>query len=52
MYLFLVVLGLHCCTRAFSSCSVQELIFVVARRLLAAVASLVAEHRSRTLGPQ
>ena len=35
---FLAVLSLRCCTRAFSSC------FVAVRRLLIAVASLVAEH--------
>ena len=43
IYLFLAVLGLHCCTRAFSSCE-QGLLFVAVRRLLIAVASLVAEH--------
>ena len=36
-YLFMAVLGLHCCARAFSSCG--------ERGLLIAVASLVAEHR-------
>ena len=35
-YLFLAVLGLCCCARAFFSCS--------ERGLLIAVASLVAEH--------
>ena len=44
MYLFLAVLGLHCCTRVFSSCGEQGLLFLVVRRLLIAVASLVAEH--------
>ena len=43
-FLFLAVLGLHCCTRAFSSCGEQGLHFVVVHRLLLAVASLVAEH--------
>ena len=43
-YLFLVALGLCCCARAFSSCGKQGLLFVVVRRLLTAVASLVAEH--------
>ena len=38
-------LGLHCCTRAFSSCGEQGLLFVVVHRLLIVVASLVAEHR-------
>ena len=44
IYLFLAVLGLRCCVRAFSSCSEQGLLFVVVRRLLTVVASLVAEH--------
>ena len=38
-------LGLRCCTRAFSSCGEQGLLFVAVRRLLIVVASLVAEHR-------
>ena len=42
--LFLAVLGLHCCMRAFSSCGEQGLLFVAVRGLLIAVASLVAEH--------
>ena len=45
IYLFLAVLGLRCCTRAFSSCSERGLLFVVVRGLLTVVASLVAEHR-------
>ena len=36
--------GLPCCARAFSSCGERGLIFIVVRRLLIAVASLVAEH--------
>ena len=44
IYLFLAVLGLRCCVRAFSSCSERGLLFVVVRRLLTVVASLVAEH--------
>ena len=44
IYLFLAALGLRCCERAFSSCSEWGLLFVVVRRLLTAVASLVAEH--------
>ena len=45
MYLlFLAVLGLCCCTWAFSSCSDQGLLFVAVRGLLIAMASLVAEH--------
>ena len=33
-----------CCARAFSSCGERGLLFVAVRRLLIAVASLVAEH--------
>ena len=44
IYLFLAALGLHCCTRAFSSCGERGLLFVVVRRLLTVVVSLVAEH--------
>ena len=43
--LFLAVLGLCCCARAFSSCGEQGLLFVVVRGLLIAVASLAVEHR-------
>ena len=43
--LFLAVLGLHCCTQAFSSCGEQGLLFIAVRGLLIVVASLVAEHR-------
>ena len=42
--LFVAVLGLHCCVRAFSSCGERGLLFVAVRGLLIAVASLVAEH--------
>ena len=45
LYLFWVVLGLRCCSRAFSSCGERGLLFVVVRGLLTAVASLVAEYR-------
>ena len=45
LFLFLAVLGLCCCTRAFSSCGEWGLLFVVVRGLPIAVASLVAEHR-------
>ena len=41
---FLAVLSLRCCAQAFSSCGEWGLLFVVVRRLLIAVASLVAEH--------
>ena len=44
MYLFLAVLGLHCCAQAFSVCSERGLLFIAVHRLLIAVASLVAEH--------
>ena len=43
-YLFLAALGLHCCTRVFSSCGARGLLFVVVHELLISVASLVAEH--------
>ena len=39
IYLFLTVLGLHCCVRALSSCGERGLPFVVTRWLLTAVAS-------------
>ena len=45
IYLFLAVLGLCCCTRAFSGCGEWGLLFIAVRGLLIAVASLVAEHR-------
>ena len=44
IYLFLVVLGLHCCTQAFSSCDELGLLFIAVRGLLIVVASLVVEH--------
>ena len=52
IYLFIIIiiiiilaaLGLHCCARAFSSCSERGLFFVAVCRLLTAVASLVVEH--------
>ena len=44
IYLFMAALGLRCCARAFSSCREQGLLFVVARGLLIALASLVVEH--------
>ena len=43
-FFFLAALGLHCCARAFSICCKQGLLFVMVRRLLIAVASLVAEQ--------
>ena len=44
IYLFLAVLGLCCCVRAFSSCGEWGLLFVAVCGLLIEVASLVAEH--------
>ena len=38
--LFLAVLGLRCCARAFSSCGERGLLFVAVHGLLIAVASL------------
>ena len=43
-YLFMAVLGLHCCAQAFSRCGERGLLFAVVHGLLIAVASLVAEH--------
>ena len=40
----LAILGLRSCTQVFSSCGERGLLFVEVRRLLIAVASLVAEH--------
>ena len=49
MYLFLAVLGLHFCVRAFSSCSKRGPLFIaVVRGPLTIAASLVAEHRLQT----
>ena len=44
IYLFLAVLGLRFCLRAFCSCGEWGLLFVAVRGLLIAVASLVVEH--------
>ena len=44
IYLFLAVLGLCCCVRAFSSCSKPGILFVAVHGLLIVVASLVVEH--------
>ena len=43
-FFFLAALGLCCCTRAFSGCGEQGLLFVAVRGLHIAVVSLVAEH--------
>ena len=42
--LFMAALVLHCCTRAFSSCSEWGLLCIEVHRLLIAVTSLVVEH--------
>ena len=44
MYLFLVVLGLCCCARTFSSCNEQGLLLTAVCGRLIAEASLVVEH--------
>ena len=51
-YLFLVVLGLHCCAWAFSSCGERGPVFVAIHGLLIAMASLVVEHRLSAHGLQ
>ena len=48
IYLFLAVLGLHFCARAFSSCGKRGPLFIAVRGPLTIVASLVAEHRLQT----
>ena len=45
IYLFLAVLGLHFCARAFSSCREPGPLFIAVRGPLTVLASLVAEHR-------
>ena len=52
IYLFLGALVLRCCTRAFSSCGERGLLFVEVRRLLIAVASLVADLGLQACGLQ
>ena len=46
--LFLAVLGLRFCTRAFSSCGKWGSLFIAVRGPLTIAASLVAEHRLQT----
>ena len=48
IYLFLAVLGLRFCARAFSSCGKRGPLFIAVRRPLSVAASLVAEHRLQT----
>ena len=47
-YLFLAVLGLRFCARAFSSCGERGSLFIAVRGPLTIAASLVAEHRLQT----
>ena len=48
IYLFMAVLGLCFCARAFSSCGKRGPLFIAVRRPLTIAASLVAEHRLQT----
>ena len=48
IYLFLAVLGLHFCARAFSSCGKRGPLFIAVRGPLTVTASPVAEHRLQT----
>ena len=48
IYLFLAVLGLRFCARAFSSCGEWGPLFIVVRGPLTIAASPVAEHRLQT----
>ena len=48
IFLFLAVLGLRFCARAFSSCSERGPLFIAVRGPLTIAASPVAEHRLQT----
>ena len=48
IYLFMAVLGLRFCARAFSSCGERGPLFIAVRGPLTIEASLVAEHRLQT----
>ena len=48
IYLFMAVLGLHFCAKAFSSCGKRGPLFIAVRGPLTIAASLVAEHRLQT----
>ena len=48
VYLFMAVLGLRFCARAFSSCGKRGPLFIAVRGPLTVAASLVAEHRLQT----
>ena len=47
-YLFLVVLGLRFCAKAFPSCGERGPLLMAVRGPLTIAASLVAEHRLQT----
>ena len=49
IYLFMAVLGLRFCARAFSSCGKQGPLFIAVRGPLTIAASLVVEHRLQML---
>ena len=48
IYLFLAVLGLRFCARAFASCGKRGTLLIVVRGPLTIAASLVAEHKLQT----
>ena len=48
LFIFLAVLGLRFCARAFSSCGKRGPLFIAVRGPLTIAASLVAEHRLQT----
>ena len=48
IYLFLGVLGLRFCARAFSVCGERGPLFIAVRGPLTIAASVVAEHRLQT----
>ena len=48
LFLFMAVLGLRFCARAFSSCGERGPLFIAVRGPLTIAASLVAEHRPQT----
>ena len=48
IYLFMAVLGLRFCARAFSSCCKRGPLFIAVCRPLTIAASLAAEHRLQT----
>ena len=48
IYLFMALLGLRFCARAFSSCGKRGPLFIAVRGPLTIAASLVVEHRLQT----